>query len=269
MSRHGECPDCGLAVAKSLLVAAGRVRDPECARKIGLGVDMQAWGTLISLAACICGPLLYSGPFAYGVFGLVVSAVLGVGSTLVLMRARKPGYRTDYTNMTAAAVGSWSIVIPALVLRMATTGESFRAAILITLLVGAVFWFVSECSKLHLLEQWAVMYSSMDVRQRARNLRWGIYAALGTVAAGLIPPAIGGLSSVNYLTVQFVLTICVALLVFSLMGAMLQGKLSKSLQQQAGFAIAVKAASAGSETVQLDRSQMQVVWGHPPRWSSF
>src|SRR5512133_2084107 len=59
--RHslGQCPECGMEVSKSLAVAAARSDDPAHIEEIASGLRSQAWGTLISLLACVGGPLLF------------------------------------------------------------------------------------------------------------------------------------------------------------------------------------------------------------------
>ncbi len=265
--KDGQCSECGLPVATSMSVAACRVRDPESLESIRLGMGMQVWGTLIALAVCICGPLIWDGTISFAAFGIVVTFTLGLWSAWLLFKKLRQSMRkVEGSRLAAAAIGSWSIVIPALALRMATPGNHLQTALLAFLLVGAIFWFVSECSKLHLLEQWAVMAAGMDVRQRARNLRWGVYAAVGTIAAGLIPPAVMGVGSVNYLAMPFVLMVCVSLLVLSLLGVMLQGKLTVALEQQVKI---VEQERSRKPSDDFADEPNWVIWPHPPRWSSF
>ena len=270
LARDGQCRECDMQNAKSLSVAACRIEDPAALARMKLGIDAQTSGTLLALLACIIGPLLYGGSVSFEAFAVVVAVILGVVSFAAFSRNHHQGWRLpDISKFAGAAVGSVAIVIPAVVLRMSASGDHIQITALVTLLVGAIFWFIGESSKLHLLEEWSLVVAGKDMRHCARHLRWGTYIALAIIAAGLIPAALMGVANASYLTIQFVTTVCVALLLFTLLGTLLQGRMSAALQQHVSLALAI------SQTKENPSSQKQadvpnwVVWPHPPRWSSF
>ena len=270
LARNGQCRECDMENAKSLSVAACRIEDPAALARIKLGIDAQTSGTLLALLACIIGPLLYRGSVSFEAFAVVVAVILGVVSFAAFSRDRHQGWRLpDISKFAGAAVGSVAIVIPAVVLRMSASGDHIQIAALVALLIGAIFWFIGESSKMHLLEEWSLVVAGKDMRQRARNLRWGTYIALGVIAAGLIPAAFMGVANASYLTIQFVTTVCVALLLFTLLGTLLQGRMSVALQQHVSLALAVSNANASTTLRQQADVPNWVVWPHPPRWSSF
>lgn len=270
LARDGQCRECDMNNANSLSVAAYRIQDPAALVRIKLGIDTQTSGTLLALLACICGPLLYSGSVSFEAFGVVVAAMLGIVSFAALFRGRQQGWRLpDISKAAGATFGSVAIVIPAVVLRMSASSDHVQIAALVALLAGAVFWFIGESSKLHLLEEWSLVVAGKDMRQRARNLRWGTYIALGIVAAALLPAAFMGVANASYITIQFVTTVCVALLLFTLLGTMLQGRISAAFKQHVILAHAVHTPIESTSRQQPEYGPNWVVWPHPPRWSSF
>lgn len=226
---------------KSLSVAVHRCEDQEQFERIRRGLDAQTWATLVALAGSIIGPLFFGGWISFEVFAFVVGAALSTVAAVTLIPSRRWGERgpASVGGVTAMALGSATIFIPSLLLRVGR-GQPVHNALIAVLLVGGVFWFAGECAKMHLVEECARLVSGREIIRRARHLRWGTYAVALLLVAGVLPVAFRGFGEGRHLTVHFILMISVSLMVFSLLGSLVNGQLSMALAQQISFANAIR-----------------------------
>lgn len=249
---HGQCPECGMDISKSLSVAALRCDDPESLERLSTGLDINAWAPLLAMLACILGPLVLRGPVSFTAFGIVVAGLLSAAGIWAIraaaVRLKCRGIRKLPGIVPLASI---SVVIPAQLVHMELS-QGVGQVVLVLLLAGVALWFSGECQKLRQLEEVALQVPQKGVGIAARNLRWGIYVAALLLAVGLSSPLFGGRLGGNCVVMA-----SVALLTFTLMTALLYSRMSQAVRCHANAARVVMHASCA---IQSQRLADEPVW---------
>lgn len=239
--RHstGQCPECGMDISKSLSVAAQRSEDPAQLEQIASGLRTQAWGTVLSLLACVCGPLVLRGTATVEAFVFASAVALSAIAALQLAPFDAHHRIDDEIPHSRSrrwfcglvmAMGGAVMVLPALLLSTSPVQPVARH-MLVLFLAGAAVWFIGECLKLRILENCAAGMPGRELVRRARNLRIGAYAATALLAVGVIPA-----TAQRPVTGAYLVTGSVALLVLTMLSALLYSRTSRSIYQRAAFA---------------------------------
>lgn len=229
-----------MAIATSLTLAVHRFEDRQYLERVKLGIDTQAWGTVLALGASIIGPMILPSFISCETFAFVVAALLSTIAAITLGQANQDSAAPGRVlNVTAMALGSLALFVPTLLLRT-MPDQHIQMALIATLLVGGLFWFASECAKMRLLEECAHMVAGREIIQGARQLRWGVCGVILVVSLALLPAALGNNAYSHHINARFFQTISVSILIVTLLGTLLYGRMSLALTQQVAFALSVR-----------------------------
>ena len=225
-------------IATSLKLAVVRSDDPTHLEKMALGLDMLVWGTLLAMLACIVGPLYSQTLFSPETFSIMVGGILSaIGVFFMLTPAtrdwwcRQPDGRNS--RLILIPLGSAALVAPSLMLRLPPQIAT-QHTIFASFLVAGVVWFLGECAKLRFLEKLAIELGG-NIAREARQLRWGIYAAVAllavTLSVGLIAARLDGRSLPDIHGACLAMA-AVSLLTFSILGILLYHRLSATMKDR-------------------------------------
>jgi hypothetical protein len=230
-------------ISKSLAVAVARSDDPAHLEQIASGLRSQAWGTLVSLLACVVGPMVSHRMATLEAFAFASAVALSAVAAMQLAPFDAAGRMDDeiphsrtrrwVCGMTMA-LGGAVMILPALLLRTSTV-KPVGQSMVVVFLAGAVVWFVGECLKLRILENCAAGAPGWQLVRRARNLRFGAYAATTLLALGMVPA-----TTARPISGAYLVTGSVVLLLLTILSALLYGRVSHSIYQQATFARTVR-----------------------------
>lgn len=232
-----------MEVNKSLAVAAARSDDPAHIEQIASGLRSQAWGTVVSLLACVGGPLLFGRIATLEALAFASAVTLsGVAAMQLAPFDANSRMDEDIPHSRARrmvcglvmALGGAVMILPAVLLGTSPVKPVGQSMVVI-FLAGAVVWFVGECLKLRILEHCAAGAPGWQLVRRARNLRLGAYAATALLAFGVIPATVA-----RPIPGAYLVTGSVALLLLTILSALLYSRVSQSLHRQATFARTVR-----------------------------
>lgn len=234
-------------VSRSLQIAAIRSDNPDELERAVKGIDVQVWGTVLGLLACVVGPLVLNGAICFEAFAAVVASGLGIVGAAIIQFQRRRGGDVMLNGKTMLRLAPMmlcggAVVAPTMALRTSASGE-VQAALLIFFLAGTIIWFIAECSKLRLLEELASSLPGRDLERRAQRVRWGAYVALLTLSAGLmlaLADARDNGEMVPRIQGGLVLSSAVGLITLTLLTVLLYSRTARALCQQAQFARVVR-----------------------------
>lgn len=240
---HGQCPDCGTDISRSLHLAAMRSEDPDVLQRIVRGIALQSWGTVLGLLACIIGPTLIPNDVSWFVLGGTLAAILG-GIGYVLLRS---GWFTDdagrlrkTSELLPILTAGIFLVVAGLVIRLPIKGDA-PLMMVIVFMAAAGLWFLHHIEQLRLLEEFAAEVDEQLVRN-ARSLRAGLRCVIILLSVGVLLPMLHAHMNVHSMHIGRCLlcSSAVALTVLVLLTTLLFDRVGSALRQRVQYARTVR-----------------------------
>ena len=272
VSYVGQCPECGLEVARSLSLAVVRAGDVTQLDRLATGLDAQVWSSILAMIVCVASPVFFCGSLQIHIALTAVAVLMSCLGAWFMLSAEPAdaNHRVPWVHQVF-----WRLGIPLGTVSLVIVGMGVHAHLflmestLLTLCVSSCLcWFAAESSKLHFLELVTRLVPNMEIQRQARHVRWGEYVLLAMLAVALMQSmlemSVLGLR-LPVLRDMFIVMVSVALLVFTILAVLLYSRMSQALQQHVRHA---RLLSFGAPSPMLTQGVWIPPGRKPPTFSS-